>query len=61
VRPSGDLFAVFMQLVNELSSFLVRVLGLAVAAEEEEEEEEEPPPPRVLVLLLFFDLTANAE
>jgi hypothetical protein len=50
-----------MQLVNELSSFLFRVLGLAVAAEEEEEEEEEPPPPRVLVLLLFFDLTANAE
>jgi hypothetical protein len=51
VRPSVDLFAVFMQATNELSSFLVKALGLA-----EEEEEELPPmakpPPEVLLLLV---------
>jgi hypothetical protein len=38
VRPSGDLFAVFMQLVNELNSFLVNMLEFAVEVAEEEEE-----------------------
>jgi hypothetical protein len=53
VRPC-ELFAVFIQLVNELNSFLVRtleLLGLVVAAEEEEDEEP-PPPPRVVTPLV---------
>jgi hypothetical protein len=51
VRPC-DLFAVFIQLVNELNSFLVNTLelGVAVAAEEGEEEE---PPPRVVIPLVW--------
>jgi hypothetical protein len=62
VRPSGDLFAVFMQLVNELNSFLVNMLEFAV-----EVAEEELPPPRkvelppvLLLVLVFFILTASA-
>ena len=66
VRPSGDLFAVFMQLVNELNSFLVNILEFAV-----EVAEEELPPPRkvelplllppvLLLVLVFFVLTASA-
>ena len=66
VRPSVDLFAVFIQLMNELSSFLVNALGLAVVAEEDEEEVPpmvKPPPvlPLLLVVPLLFLLeTANA-
>jgi hypothetical protein len=63
VRPSDDLFAVFIQLMNELSSFLVNALGLAVVAEEDEEVPPMVKPPPVLPLLLlppvFFE-TANA-
>jgi hypothetical protein len=64
VRPSVDLLAVFMQLMNELSSFLVNALGLAVVAEEDEEVPPMVNPPPVLPLLLpppllFFE-TANA-
>ena len=60
MRPSVDLFAVFIQLTNELSSFLVNALGLAVVVEEDEEV-----PPELLLLLLvllpsFFFETANA-
>jgi hypothetical protein len=66
VRPSDDLFAVFIQLMNELSSFLVNALGLVVVAEEDEEEVPpmvKPPPvlPLLLVVPLLFLLeTANA-
>jgi hypothetical protein len=67
VRPSVDLLAVLMQLMRELSSFLVNTLGLAVVAEEEEAPPVvEPPPelPLLLVVLLllppFFFETANA-
>jgi hypothetical protein len=64
VRPSVDLLAVFIQLMNELSSFLVNALGLAVVAEEDEEVPPMVNPPPVLPLLLlppllFFE-TANA-
>jgi hypothetical protein len=63
VRPSADLFAVFMQLMNELSSFLDNALGLDVAVEEDEEVPPMVKPPPVLPLLLlppvFFE-TANA-
>ena len=56
-----------MQLMNELSCFLVRVFGLGVALEVEEEEEEgdgnEETPPRVVTPLVpslpFFE-AANA-
>jgi hypothetical protein len=63
VRPSTDLFAVFIQLMNELNCFLVKVLELGVV-EEEEEEEEAGTSPRVLRPLpllgpVFFE-TANA-
>jgi hypothetical protein len=66
VRPCPDLFAVFMQLMNELNCFLVRVLVLGVPVEVEEEEEEgddeEETLPRVVAppLLPFFEV-ANAE
>jgi hypothetical protein len=68
VRPSVDLFAVFIQLMNELSSFLVNALGLDVVAEEEEEAPPMVKPPPELPLLLvvvpllppFFFKTANA-
>jgi hypothetical protein len=64
VRPSADLFAVFIQLVNELNCFLVSVFELGVVAEEEEEEEEVGTSPRVLrplpLLGLVFFETANA-
>ena len=65
MRPSDDLFAVFIQLMNELSSFLVNALGLAVVAEEDEEVPPMVNPPPVLPLLLpppllFFE-TANAQ
>jgi hypothetical protein len=67
VRPC-DLLAVFIQLINELNSFLVRVLVFVVVVEEEEEGE---PPPRVrplalpvllllLLLEVFFFGAANA-
>jgi hypothetical protein len=62
VRPSADLFAKFIQLMNELNSFLVNVFELGVVVAEEEEEEEPPRvinPPLLLELLLFFE-TANA-
>jgi hypothetical protein len=62
VRPSADLFAVFIQLVNELNSFLVNVFELGVIAEDEEEEEEGTSPrvrPLPLLGLVFFE-TANA-
>jgi hypothetical protein len=62
VRPSADLFAVFIQLINELSSFLDRLLVLGAAAAE--------VPPRVVVplllllllllLVLFFFVAAKA-
>ena len=62
MRPSVDLFAVFMQLMNELSSFLDNALGLDVAVEEDEEVPPMVKPPPVLPLLLlrpvFFE-TAN--
>lgn len=64
MRPS-DLFAVFIQLMKELNSFLVSDFELGVVVEEEEEEEGEEMPPRVgkpllpLELPVFFD-TANA-
>ena len=45
VRPSADLFAVFIELVNELNCFLVSVFELGVVAEYEEEEEEEEVEP----------------
>ena len=67
VRPSGDLFAVFMQLVNELNSFLVNMLEFAVEVAEEEElpspRKVELPlllPPVLLLVLVFFVLTASA-
>jgi hypothetical protein len=67
VRPSVDLFAVFIQLMNELSSFLVNILELAVVVAEEEPPPGmvKPPPllPPVLLLPLvpvFFAVTANA-
>jgi hypothetical protein len=67
VRPSVDLFAVFIQLINGLNSFLVSMLELAVVVA----EEGLPPPPRklelpplllpvLLLTLVFFVLTANA-
>ena len=66
VRPSADLLATFIQLTNELNSFLVSMLELAVVVA----EEELPPPPRklelplllpvLLLTLVFFVLTANA-
>ena len=64
VRPSVDLFAVFIQLMNELSSFLVNALGLAVVAEDEEVPPMVKPPPELLLLLVlllpsFFE-AANA-
>jgi hypothetical protein len=63
VRPS-DLFAVFIQLMNELNSFLVSVFELeAVVAEEEPPPRVVKPllPPPVLLLLLpVFLETANA-
>jgi hypothetical protein len=64
VRPSVDLFAVFIQLMNELSSFLVNALGLAVVAEDEEVPPMVKPPPELLLLLMlllpsFFE-AANA-
>jgi hypothetical protein len=65
VRPSVDLFAVFMQATNELSSFLVNALGLAVVAEEEEEVPPmaNPPPELLLPVPLlppFLSETASA-
>ena len=63
------MLAVFIQLINELNSFLVRVLVFVVVVEEEEEGE---PPPRVrplalpvlllllLLLEVFFFGAANA-
>ena len=64
MRPSVDLFAVFIQLMNELSSFLVNALGLAVVAEDEEVPPMVKPPPELLLLLMlllpsFFE-AANA-
>jgi hypothetical protein len=62
VRPSGDLFAVFIQLVNELNCFLVSVFELGAVAEEEEEEEGTSPRvlrPLLLLGPVFFE-TANA-
>jgi hypothetical protein len=62
VRPSADLFAVFIQLVNELNCFLVKVFELGVVAEEEEDEEGTSPRvlrPLPLLGLVFFE-TANA-
>jgi hypothetical protein len=64
VTPSVDLFAVFIQLMNELSSFLVNALRLDVVAEEEEEEDVpatvKPPPELLLPLPPDFFETANA-
>jgi hypothetical protein len=56
VIPCTALFAVFMQLMNELICFLVRVFGPGMPVEVEEEM-----PPRVVTPppLLFFE-TANA-
>ena len=63
VRPSADLFAVFIQLMNELNSFLVNMLELAEVAEEElplPRKVELLLPPVLLLVLVFFVLTANA-
>jgi hypothetical protein len=65
VRPSVDLFAVFMQATNELSSFLVNALGLAVVAEEEVPPMANPPPELLLPVPLlppppFLSETASA-
>ena len=65
VRPSVDLLAVFMQLMNELNSFLVNALVLAVVAEDEEAPPMVKPPPELFLLLVVLLLpfllgTANA-
>jgi hypothetical protein len=49
VRPS-DLFAVFIQLMGELNSFLFKTLELRLREAAEEEDEELPP--RVLTPLV---------
>jgi hypothetical protein len=61
VRPCIDLFAVFIQLMNELSCFLIRMFGLGMLVEVEEEEDgDEETLPRVVTPPLLFFETANA-